>query len=268
MRATFSSSRTGETQTEFETLLAGEVHRVSRPPPLPFGIDAGGIKVPAKYLSQQLIYNGRRGPAIPQGAGHPASRQLERGEGSGRWHFRCQPQDQRQAHRFLCSIFYKLQLREIAKIATFEHEVEAAKAALRAAELALDLERAALDLARKAVDEAQDIIEKNPEIINVLTGQISVTLNSISDASGLVGNLSAAKQKAVDDLNGAQQKLTGLVCNVQKQVCGEITIGFAILFRSPVPFAMRSRKRSARSSSNHNRSAARSKPQSTKPSRY
>ncbi len=34
--------------------------------------------------------------------------------------------------------FDKLQLREIAKIATFEHEVEAAKAALRAAELALD----------------------------------------------------------------------------------------------------------------------------------
>ena len=122
-------------------------------------MDLGSLGVPAKFTSRQLIYNGdvaRQYGRVPA-AIHLASLHHARGLSIG-WHRNGKEITDRLIDFY--ADYYKLQLREIAKIATFEHEVEAAKAALRAAELGLRLEGDALDLAQKALSEAENIIEK------------------------------------------------------------------------------------------------------------
>ena len=211
----------GETRTELRHFSL-EKYIESKTPPLSFSIDAGAIRVPAKYLSQQLIYNDDVARQYRKVAAtiHLASLHAAKEAVDDLSSFSRTITD--KLIDFYAN-YYKLQLREIAKIATFEHEVETAKALLRAAELSLDAEKAALDLARRAVNDAQEIIEKNPDIINALTGQISTTLQLISDASGLVGTLSTAKQKAIDDVNTLQQRMTALFCGVKETVCHKVT---------------------------------------------
>lgn len=211
----------GETKVELRHFSL-EKYIESKTPELSFETDGTGIGIPAKYLSQKLIYGDDVSREYQKQAItlHLASLQTAKNA----------VDDLSKTSRLITdrlvdfyADYYKLQARELAKIASFEREVELAKAALRAQQAKLKLEKDALALAQRAVDDAENILATYNDLISSLSSQISQTLNAISAAATAIGSLTQAKQKAVDALSSAKQKLDGLVCNAKQTVCNQIT---------------------------------------------
>ena len=210
-----------ETQVELRH-FALEKYIESKTPPLSFNLDSSGLKVPERFTSHRLIYDG--GVAGQYGKSsatvHLASLHYAR-EGVNELSGFSQKITDEIVNFY--AKYYKLQLEEFSKIATGQHAVEAAKIALRAAEEAFAIENKLLDEARNALDDAQRIIETYPDLIFGLGAQISENLKAISEAAGAIQKLSKAKQDAIDAVNDARNKLSGLVCGVTKQVCHDVT---------------------------------------------
>jgi hypothetical protein len=211
----------GETKVELRHFSL-EKYIESKTPGLSFPTDAGGIGIPAKYLSQILIYNDDVSKQYQKQAItlHLASLQIAK---------KAVDDVSRESRKITDRLvdfyadFYKLQAKELAKIASFEREVELAKASLRAAEAELKLEEDALALAQKAVDEAEKILSTYGDLITALNSQISDTLNAISAAAGTIADLSKAKQRAVDALNAANANLGQIVCDTKQEFCNDVT---------------------------------------------
>jgi hypothetical protein len=210
----------GETKVELRH-FALEKYIESKTPALSFSTNAGSIDVPSKYLSQLLIYNDdvsrqyqKQNVTLHLASLQVAKKAVDNVSRTSR--------DITDRLIDFYAEYYKLQAKELGKIASFEREVELAKGALKAAEEALKLKAQALQSAQGAVDTAENILLTYNDLIASIAFQISDTLNAISAAAGTISDLSEAKQKAVNELNDAHAKIGALICDAKKQVCDDV----------------------------------------------